>query len=57
MRMYLGRWGGLLDHLLWRLGIMLPLLFDRFPNMELAGDVVWSGFGFRGPLNLPVRLM
>lgn len=37
--------------------VMLPLLFDRFPNMELAGDVVWSGFGFRGPLNLPVRLI
>ncbi len=37
--------------------IMLPLLFDRFPNMELAGDVVWSGFGFRGPLILPVRLV
>ena len=36
--------------------VMLPLLFDRFPNMELAGDVIWSGFGFRGPLNLLVRL-
>lgn len=38
--------------------IMLPLLFDRFPNMALATaeDVVWSGFGFRGPLNLPVLL-
>ena len=39
--------------------IMLPMLFDRFPKMELASaeDVVWSGFGFRGPLNLPVRLV
>lgn len=38
--------------------IMLPMLFDRFPKMELASadDVIWSGFGFRGPLNLPVRL-
>jgi len=38
--------------------IMLPMLFDRFPNMELVdpASVVWSGFGFRGPLNLPVRL-
>ncbi len=38
--------------------IMLPMLFDRFPDMQLASaeDVVWSGFGFRGPLNLPVRL-
>jgi len=38
--------------------LMLPLLFDRFPNMALENpeDVVWHGFGFRGPLNLPVRL-
>lgn len=38
--------------------ILLPMLFERFPNMKLdrAEDVVWSGFGFRGPLNLPVRL-
>tara|TARA_R110002072_G_scaffold234621_2_gene392226 strand:+ start:62 stop:1246 length:1185 start_codon:yes stop_codon:yes gene_type:complete len=38
--------------------IMLPLLFDRFPDMALehAKDVVWRGFGFRGPINLPVRL-
>jgi len=38
--------------------IMLPKIFERFPNMELAtaDDVVWSGFGFRGPLNLPVLL-
>jgi cytochrome P450 family 104 len=34
------------------------MIFDRFPNMQLADPqaVVWSGFGFRGPLNLPVRL-
>jgi hypothetical protein len=34
------------------------MLFERFPDMRLdkAEDVVWSGFGFRGPLNLPVRL-
>ena len=39
-------------------GIMLPLLFERFPNMRLdrVEDVVWKGFSFRGPLNLPVRL-
>ena len=39
-------------------GIMLPLFFERFPNMRLdpVEDVVWKGFGFRGPLNLPVRL-
>ena len=39
-------------------GILLPLLFDRFPNMELAapGDVTFTGFGFRGPAALPIRL-
>ena len=39
--------------------IMLPLLFERFPNMQLTRpeDVVWKGFGFRGPINLPVRLL
>ncbi len=38
--------------------IMLPMLFERFPGMKLdkPEDVVWSGFGFRGPLNLPVKL-
>ncbi len=38
--------------------VMLPMLFERFPNMALASaeDVVWHGFGFRGPLNLPVTL-
>jgi cytochrome P450 family 104 len=39
-------------------GVMLPLLFDRFPNMELPDPsaVMWRGFGFRGPINMPVRL-
>lgn len=38
--------------------VMLPILFDRFPNMELPDpDVVeFKGFGFRGPINLPVTL-
>lgn len=38
--------------------IMLPILFDRFPNMSLPdpGAVIWRGFGFRGPINLPVLL-
>ncbi|EAU48351.1 cytochrome P450 [Salipiger bermudensis] len=38
--------------------IILPMLFDRFPNMTLPNpeDVVWKGFGFRGPINLPVVL-
>lgn len=38
--------------------IILPMLFERFPNMKLPdpGAVVWKGFGFRGPINLPVVL-
>ncbi len=38
--------------------VMLPILFDRFPNMQLPDPsaVVWRGFGFRGPINLPVLL-
>jgi hypothetical protein len=37
---------------------ILPMLFQRFPNMQLTSeqDVQWSGFVFRGPLNLPVTL-
>ncbi|MCF1450535.1 cytochrome P450 [Agrobacterium vitis] len=38
--------------------IMLPMLFERFPNMTLPNPdaVQWRGFGFRGPTNLPVTL-
>lgn len=38
--------------------IMLPLLFDRFPNLEIpkVEDVIWRGFGFRGPIQIPVML-
>ena len=38
--------------------VMLPILFDRFPNMTLPEPekVIWRGFGFRGPMNLPVLL-
>ncbi|WP_316187048.1 MULTISPECIES: cytochrome P450 [unclassified Bradyrhizobium] len=38
--------------------ILLPMLFERFPRMELvdAAGVRWHGFGFRGPLGLVVRL-
>lgn len=37
---------------------LLPMLFERFPDMRLPDpdSVRWHGFGFRGPLNLPVRL-
>ena len=38
--------------------IALPKLIERFPKMRLTNpsEVIWSGFGFRGPLNLPVVL-
>ncbi len=38
--------------------IMLPLLFDRFPNLRIpdVDAVKWSGFGFRGPVVFPVEL-
>ena len=38
--------------------VMLPLLFDRFPNISLPDPdaVIWRGFGFRGPIQLPVLL-
>jgi len=38
--------------------VMLEALFERFPNMTLPDPeaVLWRGFGFRGPINLPVRL-
>ena len=38
--------------------IMLPLLIEHFPNLELVDpeSVTFSGFGFRGPLSLPVKL-
>ncbi len=38
--------------------IMLPILFDRFPNMRIPDikQVIWKGFGFRGPIQLPVLL-
>lgn len=38
--------------------ILLPMLFDRFPNMTLPDPsaVKFWGFGFRGPLGLPMTL-
>jgi cytochrome P450 len=38
--------------------ILLPMLFERFPNMTVLepASVRWHGFGFRGPLNLPLLL-
>ncbi|MDF1727947.1 MAG: cytochrome P450 [Sulfitobacter sp.] len=38
--------------------VMLPVLFDRFPNLSIpdTDDVIWRGFGFRGPIQMPVLL-
>jgi hypothetical protein len=38
--------------------VMLPMLFDRFPKMTIpdVSDVIWHGFGFRGPIQMPVLL-
>lgn len=38
--------------------VMLEMLFERFPNIALPDPEVvqWRGFGFRGPINLPVIL-
>ncbi|NBR90402.1 MAG: cytochrome P450 [Rhodobacteraceae bacterium] len=36
--------------------IALPMLFERFPNMELAGPARIEGWAFRGPISVPVRL-
>ncbi len=38
--------------------IMAPMLFERFPNMRLPDPsaVQWRGFGFRGPINMPVLI-
>lgn len=34
--------------------IALPKLFERFPQMSLAGDVPFTGWAFRGPTKMPV---
>lgn len=34
--------------------VALPMLFDRFPDLALAGDVPFAGWAFRGPLKMPV---
>ncbi len=36
--------------------IALPKLFERFPNIQLDGDVEIGGWAFRGPLAVPVTL-
>jgi len=38
--------------------VMLPKLFEHFPDMSLPDPdaVMWRGFGFRGPMNMPILL-
>lgn len=36
--------------------VALPMLFERFPNISIAGPVNFGGWAFRGPLQVPVRL-
>jgi len=35
--------------------VALPMLFDAFPNLQLAEDVAFGGWAFRGPLKMPVN--
>jgi cytochrome P450 len=34
--------------------VALPMLFDRLPDLRLAGDAPFGGWAFRGPLSVPV---
>jgi len=34
--------------------VALPMLFERFPGLKLAGEVAFAGWAFRGPLQVPV---
>jgi len=36
--------------------VVLPRLFERFPQLSIDGDVHFSGWAFRGPVTMPVRL-
>ncbi|MFD1508242.1 cytochrome P450 [Lacimonas salitolerans] len=36
--------------------VALPMLFERFPKLALAGEALFGGWAFRGPLSVPVRL-
>lgn len=35
--------------------VALPMLFERFPDLRMDGDVRFHGWAFRGPVNVPVR--
>ncbi|MGR3616239.1 MAG: cytochrome P450 [Paracoccaceae bacterium] len=34
--------------------VALPMLFDRLPDLALAGDTQFAGWAFRGPISVPV---
>ena len=34
--------------------IALPMLFDQLPGLQIAGDVPFTGWAFRGPTAMPV---
>ena len=36
--------------------VALPMLFERFPNLRVTGEVPFGGWAFRGPLEMPVLL-
>ena len=36
--------------------VALPKLFERFPDLQLDGEVEFKGWAFRGPVSVPVRL-
>lgn len=35
--------------------VALPMIFERLPELKLAGDVPFGGWAFRGPLEMPVK--
>ncbi len=35
--------------------VALPMLFDRFPDLQLDGEARFGGWAFRGPLQVPAR--
>lgn len=36
--------------------VALPKLFNKFPDIAIDGEVAFSGWAFRGPQSLPVKL-
>jgi hypothetical protein len=36
--------------------VALPMLFEAFPDAELAGEAPFGGWAFRGPLKMPITL-